>query len=570
MKRLMILILILCTGLQFFAQVRHDLGIQLYTLRTMIGSAQLYEQNHDQVFDALAEYGFTQAELYGYEDGKIFGVPALRFVDDVRKRGITPVSSHVQYALTEEEVKTGDFSKKTNWWKDCIAQHKAIGLNTIVYVWYAFPKSMLELQRIAEYLNWIGKLCREEGIRFGYHNHDHELRKVEGKEVMLDYILTHTDPETVFIEMDVYWTVFGHGSPVDYFKRYPGRFTILHIKDQFEIGQSGMVGFDAIFKNMYLSGTEYLIVEQETTERKNMLESLKISMDYLKHSFSTNSLIYEEGPYTIREIRKNVFHIQDCNSSNPSGESFDEHGVKTHFNNCSDMYLIVGDKEALLIDLSNYVAWDTTSVRSLRKLVADRTGKKPLTITFTHNHGDHTGMLPAYATDPDVKFALPSKDFKAMENKFSKVQYSFYEESKSFDLGGKKINTLIVPGHTHGSMVFFLEGENIVFTGDAIGSGHGVWIFNTEGFEKYANAVPKLINYIKKTSNKIDVEKLIFMGGHYWQKDWFLSSSHKNIDWKYLCDMNDLIKKSRKEMLRTSHPTWAIRRWTRTLSLTMP
>ena len=260
----------------------YELGIQLYTLRSMIGSAQLYEANHQRVLDSLQTWGFTEAELYGYEDGRIFGVPAQRFVDDLKAAGITPISSHVQYALTPEEVQSGDFSGKREWWEKCIAQHKAIGLDTIVYVWYAFPGSMLELQRIAEYLDWIGAMCRKEGVSLGYHNHDHELRRVDGRTVMLDYILTHTKPENVFIEMDVYWTVYGHGSPVEYFNRYPGRFRILHIKDQYEIGQSGMVGFDAIFRNLEKSGAEHLIVEQETTRRTDMLESLKISADYLK------------------------------------------------------------------------------------------------------------------------------------------------------------------------------------------------------------------------------------------------------------------------------------------------
>lgn len=257
-------------------------GIQLYTLRTMIGSPELYRANHERVFSTLADYGFTQAELYGYEKGKIFGVPATEFVTDVRKAGITPVSSHVQYSLTAEEIESGDFSAKQQWWKDCIAEHKKIGVRNIVYVWYALPKTMLELQRITEYLDWIGEMCRKEGVSFGYHNHDHELRKVEDKEVMLDYLLTHTNPDNVFIEMDVYWTVYGHGSPVDYFTRYPGRFKILHIKDQYEIGQSGMVGFDAIFDNIKKSGAKYLVVEQETSKKKDMLESLSVSMDYLK------------------------------------------------------------------------------------------------------------------------------------------------------------------------------------------------------------------------------------------------------------------------------------------------
>lgn len=255
-------------------------GIQLYTLRTMIGTPELYEANHTRVLESLRSFGFTKAELYGYENGTIFGVPAERFMSDLKEAGLRAVSSHMQYALTPEEVENGDFSGKLQWWQDCIASHKAIGVDTIVYVWYAFPQSMLELQRIAEYMNWIGGLCQEQGVAFGYHNHDHELRKVEDI-VMLDYLIENTDSDKVFIEMDVYWTVIGNASPVAYFNRYPERFKILHIKDQYEIGQSGMVGFDAIFRNAGTSGAQHFIVEQETTEKSDMLESLRISMDYL-------------------------------------------------------------------------------------------------------------------------------------------------------------------------------------------------------------------------------------------------------------------------------------------------
>lgn len=249
----------------------------------------------------------------------------------------------------------------------------------------------------------------------------------------------------------------------------------------------------------------------------------------------------EVGPYTIEIIGEGVYHIQDFNQSNPAGETFDANGVKTHFNNCSDMYLLVGSDRALLIDLSNNVNWDKTASESLRSLVAERCKGKPLTITFTHNHGDHTGMLPAYINDPTVEFALPRKDFEPMARRFPTGQYSFYDEGKVFDLGGMKVNTLLVPGHTHGSMVFFLEGRDMVFTGDAIGSGHGVWIFNTEGFEEYVKAIPHLIEYIEDPRHGINTRKLTFWGGHYWQRDWFVKTKHKDIDWQYLKDMQKLI-----------------------------
>lgn len=254
----------------------------------------------------------------------------------------------------------------------------------------------------------------------------------------------------------------------------------------------------------------------------------------------------EVGPYTVEEISDNVFHIQDYNHTNPAGETFDEHGIKKNFNNCSDLYLLVGSERALLIDLSNYIKWDDTAVESLRKLVRERTAGKELIITFTHNHGDHTGMLPAYIDDASIKFALPRIDFMNLTSKFPKGHYTLYDEGQTFELGGMTINTLEVHGHTHGSMIFFLNNRDLVFTGDAIGSGHGVWIFDSDGFAEYEKAIPHMIEYIENPVNGINADKLKFYGGHYWQKDWFEKTKHKTIDWKYLKDMQKLIYKINK------------------------
>ncbi len=246
------------------------------------------------------------------------------------------------------------------------------------------------------------------------------------------------------------------------------------------------------------------------------------------------------GPYTVDTIIENVYHIQDCNDANPSGEEFDGEGNKTHFNNCSDMYLIVGKQKSLLIDLSNYLRWSDDAVASLRKIVSDRIGNSRLTVTFTHNHGDHTGMLPAYLDDPDVEFALPEVDFRALESRFPEDRSSFYTDGSVFDLGGFTLTSLMVPGHTAGSMVFFLEGKDLLFSGDAIGSGHGVWIFNLEAFNAYVEGVNRLVDYIEDKSNHINKDKLRVYGGHFWQKDWFEELGDDVFGMQYICDMQEL------------------------------
>ena len=142
------------------------------------------------------------------------------------------------------------------------------------------PKTLAELKAYCDYYNQIGKKCNQAGLSFGYHNHAWEFQKVE-EETILDYMLNNTEPEKVFFQLDVYWTVMGQKSPVEYFRNYPGRFTLLHIKDHKELGQSGMVGFDAIYRNIETAGTIYSIIEVGKYDY-DPLESVKKSLNYLE------------------------------------------------------------------------------------------------------------------------------------------------------------------------------------------------------------------------------------------------------------------------------------------------
>ena len=247
----------------------------------------------------------------------------------------------------------------------------------------------------------------------------------------------------------------------------------------------------------------------------------------------------EVGPYTVSVIGQNVYHIQDYNTANPAGEEFDADGKLTHFNNCSDIYLLVGEKEALMIDLSNPIDWADNAAESLRSLVAERAEGKPLTIAFTHEHGDHTGMLPAFVEDSEVDFALPEGDFAWFAERYPAAKARFIGEGEIFDLGGMEVEAVAVPGHTNGSTVYLLKDQNLLFTGDAVGSGHGVWIFNEDGFNQYVTAVPYLIEFLKE--HEVDQAKLQIYGGHYWQKDWLNLPEDRELGMEYLLDMKELL-----------------------------
>lgn len=246
----------------------------------------------------------------------------------------------------------------------------------------------------------------------------------------------------------------------------------------------------------------------------------------------------EKGPYTVYPIGEGVWHIEDANSSRPAGLKTDQDGKVLSMNNCSDIYLVAGKEKALLIDLSNFVKWDSTAVESLHSVISERIGNKELYISVTHKHGDHLGMLPAFKDDPQAKFWVPEAEFRGMDI-FPKERTTFFPENASIDLGGGFIiKTIEIPGHTEHGTLFFLKGRDLVFTGDALGSGSGVWIFNYDSFVTYAKSIDKLISYLEDSASNINIEKLVLYGGHYWQR-----GTQEKLTARYVYDMKTLIER---------------------------
>ena len=260
---------------------KKEIAFQMFSVRELIGDPGKYAQNHEKTLKELAKMGYTAIEAANYGDGKLYGVTPEQFKADIEAAGMKVLSSHVGHNLNDEELKSGNFDGALQWWAQCIEAHKRAGMKYIVNPGVNYPKTLAEADVICKYLNKIGEMANAAGMKFGYHNHSHEFGKVEGK-VWYDYMLEHTDADKVFFEMDVYWAVRGQVSPVEYFKKYPGRFTLLHIKDHREFGESGMVGFDAIFNNADKAGLKGWIVELEGSNRPNIMDGMKVCADYVK------------------------------------------------------------------------------------------------------------------------------------------------------------------------------------------------------------------------------------------------------------------------------------------------
>lgn len=262
---------------------QREMAIQLYSARDLIGTPELFARNHKYVLKRLAQMGYTGAEAASYNGGKFSGMEPEEFKAALNEAGLEFMSSHTTRPLSAEELTKEDFNEALKWWDICIEAHKKAGVPRLVMSYSQKLSNEKELKVMADYLNAIGRKCNEAGIRFGYHNHAHEFAKI-GDTTMMDYFIANTDPENVFIEMDVYWAVVGGAAPVDYINKYPGRFEVLHIKDKREIGQSGMVGFDAIFRNFDKAGTKAIVIEMEEASTPNILKGLRESALFLRNA----------------------------------------------------------------------------------------------------------------------------------------------------------------------------------------------------------------------------------------------------------------------------------------------
>lgn len=84
-------------------------------------------------------------------------------------------------------------------------------------------------------------------------------------------------------QLDLYWIMKGEKDAVAYFNAYPGRFELWHVKDEEELGSSGMMDFESIFNASEVSGMQHFIVEVEKYNY-TPLESVQKSFTFLTNA----------------------------------------------------------------------------------------------------------------------------------------------------------------------------------------------------------------------------------------------------------------------------------------------
>ena len=265
---------------------KKSIGLQIYSLGGEV------TKDVPAGMKQLKQMGYSTLELAGYNNGKINGVDMMEFKKMAEDAGLKITSSHVN-------PPTGEYTPDTRntimeYWKKTADDHAKLGVKYLVQPGQPRTRSVEEVAYVCDVFNEAGKIVKAAGIPFGYHNHDFEFAKVvpggtgavfgrhNKGEKIYDLFLKDTDPDLVFFEMDVYWTVIGQNDPVEYMKKYPDRIKLLHIKDRAILGQSGFMNFEMIFKQAYQIGVKEYYVELEgMPDGRTQFAGVKGCADYL-------------------------------------------------------------------------------------------------------------------------------------------------------------------------------------------------------------------------------------------------------------------------------------------------
>ncbi|MBS1578446.1 MAG: sugar phosphate isomerase/epimerase [Bacteroidetes bacterium] len=227
-------------------------GIQLWTVKEDMAT------NAKDTLKQLANYGYKQIESFEGKEGIFWGMKNTEFKKYLDDIGTKIVATHCDISK--------DFEKKA-------AEAAAIDMKYLICPWVGSQKHIDDFKKIADEFNKCGEICKKNGIRFAYHNHDYSFKPVDGQ-LPQDVLINNTDASLVDFEMDIYWVVVAGQNPEEWLKKYKNRFRSCHVKDRLKnppanAGQGsctlgyGSIDFTKILKTAKANGMQYYIVEQE-------------------------------------------------------------------------------------------------------------------------------------------------------------------------------------------------------------------------------------------------------------------------------------------------------------------
>jgi len=241
-----------------------DAGLQLYTVRRLLA------RDYEGTLARAAQLGYRQVEFAG-----MYPAAPRQTLAMLKRHGLTAPSGHASHQELDRDL--GGALRTANELEQRFIVCPSVDEGQ--------RRSLDDWKRIGQSFNRIGAESRRAGLVFAYHNHDFEFPLLGGQ-VPYDVLLAETDPALVRLEIDLYWMARAGRDPLDYFRKYPGRVPLVHLKDMArdgtipELGQ-GTIDFRRILANAELAGIVQCFVEHD--DPADPLRSIETSLHYLRN-----------------------------------------------------------------------------------------------------------------------------------------------------------------------------------------------------------------------------------------------------------------------------------------------
>jgi sugar phosphate isomerase/epimerase len=257
-------------------------GLQLYSIRDAM------DKDVPGSLQKVSDIGYKYLEMAGYSDGKFYGYAPAEFKKMAADLGMEVLSSHT---MVEAEGITLDNAKIM------ADAHAALGVKYCVQPWVNEPDRNIETYKkmIGDW-NEVGKIMKEAGIQFAYHNHNFEFLNMDGIVPYYDLFLPEMDADLITMEIDLYWVTKAGQDPVEMFNKYPGRFQLFHLKDMYEETEpyfevvkddiapvgAGKIDFKRILAAKEVAGMKNFFVEDDNQGNGKPFEGIETSINNIK------------------------------------------------------------------------------------------------------------------------------------------------------------------------------------------------------------------------------------------------------------------------------------------------
>lgn len=245
--------------------VEMPLGFQIWTVRDKL------LKDFPGTLKMIAGMGYKSVEMCspaGYGFKPLMSIAAKEMKQIINDAGLKFESTHYTMDELRKNLEERIAFASDSGQKQMILSSFGLGEKATLDDW----------KKAADELNKIGMKTKAAGIQMGFHNHDGEFAKLDGK-IIYDVLMDTFDPDLVKMQFQVAVIRIGFKA-ADYFKKYPGRFISAHLADYSESEKKtvalgkGIVNWKEFFDNVNTGGVKNIFVEMD-------LDTFKDSADFI-------------------------------------------------------------------------------------------------------------------------------------------------------------------------------------------------------------------------------------------------------------------------------------------------